>query len=221
MKAAIVFDLDGTLVDSIGDLANAANRMLADVGKSPLPQAVIQRFVGNGLPKLVERVMHHCDLPINRHAELTQMTLAHYNDAASDTTRPYPGIPEALTGLLDMGCILGICTNKPEAPARHVLEALDLSRFFSAVIGGDTLATRKPDPAHLITSFDALAAHGPRLFVGDSEVDAETSARARIPFLLFTEGYRKTPISEIPHTSIYGAAVELPSLVARMLEGKE
>ncbi|WP_050604749.1 phosphoglycolate phosphatase [Ruegeria sp. 6PALISEP08] len=218
MTAAVVFDLDGTLVDSLGDLAAAANRTLDDVGRDPLPHDVIKGFVGNGLPKLVERMIRHCELPLDRHSELTQLTLKHYNAAASETTIPYPGIPEALDALRQMGCVLGVCTNKPEAPARHVLEALNLSRHFDAVLGGDSLPTRKPDPRHLFASFDALPFSGPRLFVGDSEVDAETAQRAHIPFLLFTEGYRKTSVEEIPHTVAYDASQNLPTLVAELVK---
>jgi len=217
MKPAIVFDLDGTLVDSIGDLAAATNRMLGNVDHAPLPLEVIKRFVGNGLPKLVERVINHCDLPMDRHAELSKMTLTHYNAASSATSRPYPGIPEALVQLRDMGCALGVCTNKPESAALHLLKALGLDQYFVAVLGGDSLPVRKPDPAHLHASFDALSAAGPRLFVGDSEVDAETAARAEVPFLLFTEGYRKSPVAEIHHDIAYSTAAELPSAVTELL----
>ena len=218
MSATIMFDLDGTLVDSLPDIAAATNRMLDDAGVAPLPQETIKRFVGNGLPKLVERVIHHCGLPIERHAKLSRLTLAHYNAASSDKTVPYPGVPQALDQLRQMGCVLGICTNKPEAPARHVLEALELSHHFDVVLGGDSLKTRKPDPAHLNASFDAVAPSGPRLFVGDSEVDAETAQRANVPFLLFTNGYRKSPVNEIPHTLSYFDACDLPTRVAEMLE---
>ncbi len=221
MHAAIVFDLDGTLVDSLGDIANAANRTLDDVGLPPLTREEIGRFVGNGLPKLVERMMLHCQLPMDRHGELTQRTLAHYTAGASETTVPYPGIPQALADLQSQGFALGVCTNKPETPARHVLEALNLSEFFNAVLGGDSLNTRKPDPQHLFTSFEALQSQGPRLFVGDSEVDAETAVRADIPFLLFSQGYRKTPVTEIPHTAVYDSAAELPALVQRVLQASD
>ena len=216
--AAVVFDLDGTLIDSLGDIVAAANRTLDDVGLPPLPPEIIGRFVGNGLPKLVERMIRHCNLPMDRHSELTKVMLAHYNAGASKTTVPYAGIPEALDDLKRMGCTLGVCTNKPEVPARHVLDALNLSPFFDAVLGGDTLNTRKPDPSHLFASFDVLSVPGPRLFVGDSEVDAETSDRAGIPFLLFTQGYRKSPVADIPHAVAYDSATELPALVFRMLE---
>ncbi len=217
MSATIMFDLDGTLVDSIPDIAAAANRMLLDTDTAPLPQDTIQQFVGNGLPKLVERVILHCGLPIERHAELTQKTLTYYDAAPSDRTVPYPGVADALAQLQEMGCVLGVCTNKPETPARHILSALKLDHHFDTVFGGDTLQVRKPDPAHLNASFDAVTSAGPRLYVGDSEVDAETAQRAKVPFLLFTEGYRKTPVSEIPHSRTYDHASKLTALVNEVL----
>lgn len=217
MTATIMFDLDGTLIDSIPDIAAAANKMLQSQDVDPLPQTTIKQFVGNGLPKLVERVILHRGLPLERHGELTKITLDYYTAASSDLTVPYPGVSEALTELRNMGCVLGICTNKPEAPARHILQALNLAHHFNTVFGGDTLETRKPDPAHLHASFDAVQNTGPRLFVGDSEVDAETAQRAQIPFLLFTEGYRKSPVAEIPHTLSFDHNNKLPSLVTEVV----
>jgi len=149
MSSAIVFDLDGTLVDSLADLAGAVNRMLGDVGYAPLPQTTIGRFVGNGLPKLVERTIRHCDIDMNRHGELTKLTLDHYNKASSDQTVPYPGVMEAFAELRRQGHRLGVCTNKPEKPARHVLQALNLAHHFDVVFGGDTLSLHKPNPTHL------------------------------------------------------------------------
>ncbi|WP_170587855.1 phosphoglycolate phosphatase [Ruegeria arenilitoris] len=212
MTAAIVFDLDGTLVDSLADIAAAANRMLADQGHAPLPEETIQGFVGNGLPKLVERVILHCGLNIERHSELTQVTLNQYSQASSAMTRPYPGVKDALQRLRAADIALGVCTNKPEAPARHILEVLDLAQFFDVVIGGDTLKSRKPDPAHLSATFEALGTNDARVFVGDSEVDAETAQRAQVPFLLYSEGYRKSPVSELPHLASFDDFARLPDL---------
>ncbi|WP_319545353.1 phosphoglycolate phosphatase [Ruegeria conchae] len=218
MTAVVVFDLDGTLVDSLADIAAAANRMLDDQGHPALPNDTIRRFVGNGLPKLVEGVMTHCGIEPDRHAELTQLTLAHYNAGACDQTVVYPGVFEALEELREIGCALGVCTNKPEAPARHVLSELKLQPYFDTVFGGDTLDIRKPDPAHLHASFEALQAAGPHIFVGDSEVDAETAQRAGVPFLLFEQGYRKSPISDLPHTLSYQDSAKLPALVRQILQ---
>ncbi|WP_170575839.1 phosphoglycolate phosphatase [Ruegeria atlantica] len=221
MSATIMFDLDGTLVDSLPDIVAATNKMLDGVGVAPLPKDQIKQFVGNGLPKLVERVIHHHDLPMDYHAELTQITLNHYNAASSDKTVVYPGVLQALKELRDMGCVLGVCTNKPEAPARHVLDALGLAPLFDAVLGGDSLKTRKPDPAHLEASFAAVTPAGPQLFVGDSEVDAETARRAQVPFFLYTEGYRKSPVDEILNTVSFSDFAALPGLVAQVLSAMD
>ncbi|MEX0277258.1 MAG: phosphoglycolate phosphatase [Ruegeria sp.] len=220
MSAVVIFDLDGTLVDSVADLATAVNRMLKEQGVDPLPAKTVQRFVGNGLPKLVERVMRHCDLPSARHAELTQNTLQHYSAAPISASTVYPGIPEALQQLRDSGCALGVCTNKPEAPARHVLDAFDLSPFFGHVIGGDSLSVRKPDPALLTACVSGLSQAGPTIFVGDSEVDAETARRAKVPFLLFSQGYRKSPVAEIPHRFSYDDSAEIPALVQQIVQAE-
>ncbi len=213
MTAVVVFDLDGTLVDSLADIAAAVNRMLDEDGQKALDVVTIRQFVGNGLPKLVERVIAHLSLDPARHEELTQKTLAIYEGTASDSTTPYPGVIQALTQLREMGCAMGVCTNKPEGPARKVLSDLNLNGYFDSVIGGDTLPMRKPDPRHLLASFDALPSVGPRIFVGDSEVDAETAHRAEIPFLLFSEGYSKTPVADLPHAALYGDSLLLPDLV--------
>jgi phosphoglycolate phosphatase len=112
-------------------------------------------------------------------------------------TRPYPGVVEALRDLRALGHPLGICTNKALQPTEEILDALDLRGFFDAVIGGDSLPQRKPDPAPLHACFAALGA--PLVFVGDSEVDADCAARAGIRFALFTGGYRKAPVADLPH----------------------
>ncbi|MCV2887838.1 phosphoglycolate phosphatase [Ruegeria aquimaris] len=216
MTAAIVFDLDGTLIDSAPDITAAVNRMLAAEGHGPLGQARVTSFVGKGLPNLVAQVIGHLGLDMGRHAELSAATLEEYNRSNSSLTVPYPGVVAALERLAGAGAALGICTNKPEGPARQVLADLGLARFFDVVIGGDSLPTRKPEPGMLHASFAALP-DLPRLYVGDSEVDAETAQNAGVPFLLFTEGYRKSPVSALPHRATFDDFADLPGLVAQAL----
>ncbi len=216
MTVTIVFDLDGTLIDSAHDIAAATNKMLAEQGVAPLSVAQVTSFVGDGLPSLVERVMRHCELDASLHPQLCDATLSHYNAAGSELTKVYPGVYDALNTLRDQGCHMGICTNKPVQAAHHVLNALNLAPYFQAVIGGDSLPQRKPDPAPLRATFDALP-NGHRIYVGDSEIDAETAQRAAIPFLLFTQGYRKTEVDQIPHTISYDDSRVLPKIVAQAL----
>lgn len=209
----VVFDLDGTLVDSAPDIQAAVARMLAAEGRAPLDLATITAFIGNGLPKLVERVIRHTGMDLADHARLTRLTLDQYNAATADLTRPYPGVMAALVALQAAGMTLGICTNKPEAPARAVLRDLGLDRFFTAVVGGDSLAVTKPDPAPLRAAIAALGG-GATVYVGDSEVDAATAVAAKVPFVLFTEGYRKTPVAELPHQAAFSDFADLPALIA-------
>jgi phosphoglycolate phosphatase len=211
----VIFDLDGTLVDSVADIHAAIARLLAEEGLPPLDRATVQSFVGNGLPKLVERVMGATGLPMARHGDLTTRALQIYNAAPAALTRPYPGVPAALAALRDAGHPMGICTNKPQAPAEKVLQGLGLAPFFAAVVGGDRLPVVKPDPAPLWLCADAV---GSRciLFVGDSEVDSATARAAGVPFLLFTEGYRKGPVETLPHRAAFSDFAALPALVAAL-----
>lgn len=213
--ARIVFDLDGTLVDSVGEIHAAVSRMLDEVGGATLDLATVTGFVGNGLPKLVERVIGATGLDMERHAELTDRVLAHFNALGGSMTAPYPGVLAAMDRLRETGHRLAICTNKPEAPARHILEKLGFDHF-DAVIGGDTLASRKPDPEMLWAAAQALG-EGPLIYVGDSDVDAETAERARVPFLLFKQGYRKSPVEALYHTASFDRFDDLHDLVAETL----
>ena len=211
---AVVFDLDGTLIDSAPDIHAAANRMLTEEGLTPLDLATITSFIGNGLPKLVERVMRERDVAMDRHRALTQVVLNHYNAASSVLTRPYPNMVAALQALQDEGWVMGVCTNKPEAPAWQILDDLGLMRFFGAVVGGDSLTVKKPDPEPLHATFRALGSEG--IYVGDSEVDAATAVAADVPFALFTEGYRKRPVDALPHARAFDDFAALPGIVREL-----
>lgn len=208
----VIFDLDGTLVDSAVDIQAAVNAMLAEEGQPQMDRATVQSFVGNGMPRLVERVMGARGMDPARHLALTKATLAHYAGGAK-LTRCYPGVPQALGALVAAGHGLGICTNKPEAAARAVLADLDLTGFFKAVVGGDRLLVAKPDPAPLQLCLQELGG-GEVVFVGDSEVDAETARAAAVPFLLHTEGYRKSPVVALPHHAAFADFAALSGLVA-------
>jgi phosphoglycolate phosphatase len=214
---AIVFDLDGTLVDSAPDIHAAVNRTLAAHGHAPLALATVKRFIGNGVPVLIERVMDARAIPAvdGRHARLTRSFEGFYGEAPAALTRPYPGVVEAVGALRAAGCALGVCTNKPASLAHAILAALGLDTAFGAVIGGDSLPVRKPDPLPLLAARRALG-DGPCVYVGDSEVDADTAARAGLPFLLFRGGYARVPLAEVPCTAAFDAFAELPRLLAAL-----
>lgn len=213
MRAAI-FDLDGTLVDSAPDIQAAANRVLEGQGLAPLTLQEARRFIGAGAPVFVER-MAAARLPAPDPARTAAM-LARFLDlyeGAVGLTRLYPGARATLERLDAEGWRLGLCTNKPEGPARAVLAHFGLERFFPAVAGGDTLAVRKPDPAPLRHVAAALGAEAP-IYVGDSETDAATALAASVPFALYTEGYRHTPVADLPHAFAFGDWTRLPPWLA-------
>jgi phosphoglycolate phosphatase len=213
--SAIIFDLDGTLIDSAPDIAAAVNRTLVDGGHAALDLPTVISFIGHGLPRLVERAMGARGIPMDQHARLTKVTLAHYNAASNDLTRPYPGVMAALERLRDKGHRMGICTNKPEAPARKVLDQFGMAHLYDVVIGGDSLTVKKPDPAPLHHAFAALgAASG--LYVGDSEVDAETAQAAGVPFAFFTQGYCHIPHQDVTCIARFDHFDALPGIVADM-----
>lgn len=214
MNARIVFDLDGTLIDSAPDIRGVANALLEAEGLELLTLDDTRAFVGKGAAVFIERMRAARGIPDADHHRLHQAFIARY-DAAVDLTHPYPGVREALDAL-GAAYALGICTNKPLSPCQAVLEHLGLDGYFATIWGGDSLATRKPDPAPLLAAFDALG-DGPRIYVGDSEVDAETAERAGVPFLLFTEGYRKTPVHDLPHHAAFNDFAQLPGLVAQLV----
>lgn len=215
MSARIVFDLDGTLIDSAPDITGVANALLAEAGRDPITLDQTRAFIGSGAPVFVERMRMARGLPEDMQAQLLEAFVARYDSAVSRTVC-YPGVVAALQDLKAQGHRLGICTNKPERPAHAVLKHLALARFFDVVLGGDSLPQRKPDPAPLHAAFAALGP-GQRLYVGDSEVDAETAQRADVPFMLFTEGYRKSPVDRIPHDMAFANFAALPGLVESLV----
>lgn len=213
--AQIVFDLDGTLIDSAPDLQAVANKVLADEGKHPVSLAQVSAFLGCGTPTFVQRMCEASGIPQSEQERLLASFRALY-DGAVHRTKPYPGVRDALHQLASDGHKLGICTNKPMSPCLSVLRHLQLDPHFDSILGGDSLPVHKPDPAPLFATFDALG-DGDRIYVGDSEVDAETARRAGVPFLLYTEGYRKQAIEDMPHTATFAHFDELPGLITQTL----
>ncbi|WP_370048474.1 MULTISPECIES: phosphoglycolate phosphatase [Salipiger] len=214
-RTALVFDLDGTLIDSAPDLHLAANLVLRDEGLPEITFAQARSFIGKGAANLISRVMTAVGLgdDPDEHARLLAKFMAHYEGEPANTVL-YPGVVDALARLEAAGHPMGLCTNKPGEPTRIALRHFGLDRFMKAVASADTLPERKPDPAPLQHVARALG-DGTALYIGDSEVDAETARRAGLPFALYTEGYRKTPISELYHTYIFDHFDQLPDLVAR------
>ncbi|PIE16693.1 MAG: phosphoglycolate phosphatase [Rhodobacterales bacterium] len=208
----VIFDLDGTLVDSAPDLRAACVKMLRAEGKpAPSLQTVIG-YIGNGIPRLVQRAMDDHGIAPDQHPRLLTAYRAHYDAAPANLSRLYPNVPELLRHLHARGHKMAICTNKPADPARQLLAALGIEAFFPVLVGGDSLSVKKPDPAPLR---DCLRQLGETrcLYVGDSEVDAQTAQNADQPLALFRGGYRKASVSELPHRFAFDNFAQLQGFV--------
>lgn len=213
--ARIVFDLDGTLIDSAPDIRGIANAILEQEGKELISLPEARDFIGNGAPVFVRKMRDARGIPDSEHDRI----LKDFTDAyvtAVELTVPYPGVEDALTALKDVGHLLGICTNKPYIPTRAVIEHLNLDHYFDVVIGGDSLPVHKPDPAPLHKAFAQLG-EGEVIYVGDSDVDGETAKRAFVPFLLYTEGYLKVPVESLTTAATFDDFSQLPALVDQVL----
>lgn len=211
----LIFDLDGTLIDSAPDIHATVNLLLAETGLPPLDLAMVRGFIGNGTAVLVERVMDRVGADPQRHAAWHHRFLALYDRQMLRNPAPWPGVPEALARLAAEGARLAVCTNKPAAPARAMLEASGLMPMIAVLVGGDTLPQRKPAPEPLWHSARLLG-EGPVVFVGDSEVDAKAAVNAGLTFLLYTQGYRHATLSEIRHDAAFDHFAALPGLVASL-----
>lgn len=197
---AIVWDLDGTLVDSAPDLAMALNTVLDKRGFFTLPLDEVRKMIGNGVPKLVERGFNAVGIRPEpaQLEELIAMFVKEYRKCATDNTRPYPGVAEVLRELHDMNIPMGVCTNKPEGFTRQILEGLDLSGFFSSVIGGDSTHAKKPDPEPVLACLRGLVAEPEYSFmIGDSVHDVHAARAAGVTIAVVPWGYRSAPVDEL------------------------
>jgi len=183
----LVFDLDGTLIDSAPDLAQAVNALLAEYGKPPLEEKAIRPMIGDGSRLLLARAFAASGIATPVDAAFDRF-MVHYHAFIADKTRVYPDVPETLAALKAQGHPLGVCTNKPFSPTERVLEAFGLARFFGAVIGGDSLPQRKPEPEPLLATIAKLGG-GSAAMIGDSANDMLCARAARVPGILIPSDY--------------------------------
>ena len=215
--AAVVWDLDGTLVDSATDIATSLNRLLGENELAALDDALIKNMIGEGVAVLIRRGFEaHGITPDGKRLEsLVERFLVIYSEVATASTRLFPGAREALQSLSDAGLRQAICTNKPEAITRQVLAGLGIADCFDVVIGGDTLPRNKPDPLPLLTALEGLDVAPERsLMVGDSAIDVQTAHAAGVSIAFVTFGYGPGPSH--PHKADYliDDFADLPAVVA-------
>lgn len=208
---AVLFDLDGTLLDTIADLAEAANRMLAELGRARRTQDEIHSFVGKGIPNLVRRCLTEDTGATEAEIEAAVPVFRrHYHVVNGVGTRIYPGVLETISALRARRIKLAVVTNKAEAFTLPLLARMGIAEHFDTVVSGDTLPVKKPDPAVLHLACERLGVDAcDALMIGDSANDALAAQRAGMPVLLVTYGYSEgMPVDTIECDGLLSNALQ-------------
>lgn len=221
----VVFDLDGTLIDTAPDLVTSLNHVVMQAGIEPVTYADLTHLVGHGARAMIERAFElrgktltetELDRQMKEFVEL-------YHGSMPGDSLPYPGLVTALDRLQDAGLSLAVCTNKPEMLARRLLEGLDLIDRFAAIAGGDSFSVRKPHAEHLLSTVANAGGHAERtVMVGDSLNDILVARNAAIPSIAVPFGYSDVPIETLSPDRIIQHFDELtPELVKTMLDRRK
>lgn len=214
---AIVFDLDGTLIDSAPELTKALNTTLAEYGRGPLRVEAVKLMIGDGIDKLVERGLAATGAPAGEEqlTALGNRVREFYSNAG--VSKPYPGVVQLLEKFRSERLKLAICTNKPYLPTMHILTGLGISDHFAAVAGGDSYRTRKPDPGPLRAILRALGATpATTVMVGDSPNDVGTARGAGVPIIAVSYGYSRVPAQELGADLVIDRFDEIPAAIAEL-----
>jgi phosphoglycolate phosphatase len=217
----VVFDLDGTLVDTAPDLVGALNFVLQREGLPLVPVASARTMIGAGARKLIERGLEVDGREVSA-ADLDRLTtdfIAYYKDHIADASLPFDGLHAALDTLEQQGFRFAVCTNKLEGLSRLLLAKLEMTGRFAAICGADTFGVAKPDP--IIFRQTVAQAGGDlsrAIMVGDSGPDVGVARRAGVPVIGVTFGYTETPIAELKPDAVIGHMRDLPDAVESLLK---
>jgi phosphoglycolate phosphatase len=218
---AAIIDLDGTLVDTLGDFVAALRAMLADLGLPSVDATAVETMVGKGSEHLIHAVLRHVGAPDALYGQAFDRYQAHYRDINGRHSMVYAGAVEGLRALRASGLRLACLTNKPGAFARPLLVAKGLDGFFDQVFGGDAFARKKPDPLPLLKTCEALGTLPARtLMVGDSSNDARAARAAGCPVVLVSYGYNHgEPVRAVDADGVVDSLAELLALADRAALG--
>ncbi|WP_417451697.1 HAD-IA family hydrolase [Kordiimonas sp.] len=212
----ILFDLDGTLVDSAVDLHAATNHVLTHIGRKTISLSEVRHMVGYGAIRLIEQGLDATGGRDGHDAtELLPIFITYYADHIADGSTVFGGGAEMLNDLKEKGFSLAVCTNKRIALAHSLLKSLDIAQYFDAVTGGDSFGFMKPDPRHLVETAKLLPGEGPFLMIGDSINDIAAARDAGAPSIAVDFGYTDIPPSALGANHMISSLGELPALINR------
>jgi phosphoglycolate phosphatase len=216
----IVFDLDGTLVDTAPDLISALNFILDREGLPAVPLASARNMIGAGARKLIERglELEGRAASVEDITRLTADFIDYYAAHIAEASRPFDGLESALDDLTARGCRLAVCTNKLEWLSKRLLDALGLSPRFAAICGADTFGVSKPDPAILRQTIARAGGNlAASIMVGDAGPDIGVARRAGVPVIGVTFGYTDVPMADLKPDRLIGHMSELPGAVDALI----
>lgn len=213
----LVFDLDGTLVDSVMDLRAALNEVLRERGHRALSRAEVKHMIGDGVPALVARALAASGADPAEAPMALPRFLEIYEANPTQLSHPYPGVPETLATLRRRGYRTAICTNKPQQATLAVMQGLDLLPLFDGVAGGDRFPVRKPHPGHLLQLIAELGARPEAsAMIGDNENDAAAAHSAAVPLVLVRYGYARVEPESLAADALLDHFSELPGALERL-----
>jgi phosphoglycolate phosphatase len=215
-RAALIFDLDGTLVDSMPDLQASLNEMLRGMGRRELTPDEVRRMIGDGTRALVERALTTTGSIVDFEAAHQRFLLC-YEAAPTKLSRLYPGVASTLESLRASGARCAICTNKSQAATLAVLNGFGIAGYFGAVLGGDAVPFRKPDPRHLLAAIEKLGATtNEAVMIGDNENDYAAARAAQISVILMRYGYLRVPPQTLAPDAWLDQFSDVPRALARL-----
>jgi len=215
----LVFDLDGTLIDTAPDLIDAVNAVFAREGLPAVPYETARNLIGGGARMMIARAIEAKGraLPAAKFEALFANFVAHYSEHIADRSRPFPGLIDALDALATEGYRFAVCTNKLEGLSVLLLKELGLAHRFAAICGQDTFGMQKPDPEILRRTIAAAGGRPQRaLMIGDSLTDIRTARAAEVPVVAVDFGYTERPVSELGPDRIISSFAQLPAVVAEL-----
>jgi phosphoglycolate phosphatase len=219
-RPIMVFDLDGTLIDTAPDLIASLNHALREEGVEAVDRVLVGAHVGMGGRAMIERVFALSQRRIDPDAmeRHHQAFIDHYSAGIPGVSRPYPGVLEAIERASEAGFSFAICTNKPEGMAVSLIGRLGLDHLFGAICGADTFAFRKPDPRHLLETIERAGSDPERaLMIGDSRTDIDTAKAAGIPVVAVDFGYTDRHVREFEPSAVISHYDELTVALAERL----
>ena len=217
--ATIIFDLDGTLVDTAPDLIDTLNVILDREGLPAVPYDEARALIGHGARRMIERGLAVAGRPAGNIDRMFDDFIVYYSDHVADRSRPFPGVEAALDTLAERGCTFAVCTNKLEWLSVRLLESLGLAGRFAAICGQDTFGMQKPHPEALLGTLRRAGGSLDRaVMVGDSQTDIATAKAALMPVIAVDFGYTDIPVTQLGPDKIISHYNDLPEAIEVLLE---